>query len=134
MPKNVPGRKVVSVLLTEGEYEQLKILSSKMDNSMAAICRDFILKGLSGEVTQNNMEFIVPIIREQVRNVIEPMMERQIALTAKTCVQAGTAAYLSADAILKFVPKEQREEVRESYEKSRKQAVQYMQSKVNLNE
>lgn len=129
MPKNVPGRKVLSVLLTDEEYEQVKILSSKMNTSMASIGRDFIIKGLSGEVTQNNMEFIVPIIREQVRNVIEPMMERQIALTAKTCVQAGTATYLCADAILKFVPKEQREEVRDSYEKARKQAVAYVKAK-----
>ena len=61
-------------------------------------------------------------------------MERQISLTAKTCVQAGTAAYLSADAILKFVPPAQREEVADSYEVARKKALQYMKGKVILDD
>lgn len=132
MPKSMPGRKVLSVILTEEEYEELKKLSSKVNKSMASLSREFIMQGMSGEVTQNNIEFLAPIIREQVRSVLEPMMERQIALTAKTCVQAGTAAYLSADAILKFVPPAQREEVANSYEAARKKSIQYLKDKVSL--
>ena len=134
MTQHKDGRQVISVLLTEKEYEQVKILAAKENKSMSAVGREFILKGLDGEITQNNLDVIVPIIREQIKNVMEPMMERMIALSAKTCIQSGTAAYLSADAILKFVPKEQREEVRDSYDKARKKAVEYMRSKVNVNE
>lgn len=132
VPSAKDGRKTLSILLTDEEYKNLKLLSVKSKKSMAAIGRDFITKGLSGELTENNLEIIVPVIREQIKSVIEPMLERSISLTAKTCIQAGTAAYLSADSILKFVPKEQREDVRESYEKARKQAIEYTRSKVKL--
>lgn len=129
MPKAVSGRNPVTVIFTEEEYNQLKTLSAKTHKSMSAIVRDFTSKGLCGEVTENNIEFIAPIIREQARSVIEPMMERMISLTAKTCLQASTATYLSADAIYKFVPPAQRTEVKESYDAARKKAVTYMKSK-----
>lgn len=129
MPKRVEGRHTVTIRLADVEYENLKNVAAKTHQSMGAIARDYTIKGLSGEITQDNIEFLLPIIREQIRNIMEPLMERQIALTAKTCVQASTAAYLCADSILKFVPKEQRDEVRDSYEKARKKAVEYVKSK-----
>lgn len=134
MPKKKPGRNPVTILLPDDEYEQLKLLSSKEHTSMSEVGRGFIIQGLNGELTQNNLEYLIPILREQIKNVIEPIMERQTALTAKTCIQAGTAAYLSADAILKFVPPAQREEVADSYEAARKKSLQYLKGKVPLDE
>lgn len=133
MPKHVEGRKSITVRFLDEEYEQLKSLAAKKHTSMAAIAREYTLKGLCGEVTEDNIEFLAPIIREQIKSVLEPMMERMISLQAKTCIQASTAAYLSADAILKFVPVSQREEVRESYDTARKQALVYLKEKTNLN-
>lgn len=134
MPKAVQGRKTLSVLLSEEEYGQLQTLAARSRKSMSEIGRNYIKKGMDGDVSENNIEFLAPIIREQVRNVLEPMMERMIALTAKSCVQSGTAAYLAADAILKFVPPAQRREVKESYEAARKKAVAYMKTRADVNE
>ena len=134
MPKHVNGRKSITVLFTDKEYEQLKLLSAKTHKSMASIAREYTLQGLCGEVTENNIEFLAPIIREQTKSVIEPLMERMISLQAKTCIQAGTAAYLSAEAILKFVPPAQRAEVKEEYEAARKKAVIYMKEKTDTSE
>ena len=53
-----------------------------------------------------------------------------IGLEAKSCIQSGTAAYLCAEAILKFVPPAQRAEVHESYDAARKKAVAAMQGKL----
>lgn len=134
MPRKVPGREYLTIELTTEDYEQIKAIASKSHTSMNNVARKFITQGLNGTVTENNIEFLAPIIREQIKNVIEPMMERQISLTAKTCVQAGTAAYLSADAILKFVPPAQREEVSDSYEAARKKSIQYLKGKVSLDD
>lgn len=134
MPKHVDGRKSITVIYPDKEYEQLKILSAKTHKSMAAIVREYTLQGLCGEVTENNIEFLAPIIREQTKSVIEPMMERMLSLQAKTCIQSSTAAYLTADAILKFVPPAQRVEVKESYEAARKQAVIYLREKTDIRE
>ncbi len=127
-------RKRINVSFDINTYNAIKAIAHKENRDMSDVVREWTLKGLNGDVTEKNLEVIVPIIRVQMKNVMEPMMERMIALSAKTCIQSGTAAYLSADAILKFVPKEQREEVRDSYEKARKKAVEYMRSKVNVNE
>ena len=101
---------------------------------MSCIVRDFVTQGLNGQVTEDNIDFLAPIIRNQIKSVLEPMMERMIALEAKSCIQSGTAAYLSADAIYKFVPAEQREEVAESYEQAKKKAVLFMKGKVSIEE
>ena len=69
-------------------------------------------------------------IREQLTSILSPMMERMIGLEAKSCIQSGTAAYLCAEAILKFVPPAQRAEVHESYDAARKKAVAAMQGKL----
>lgn len=134
MPRSTPGRKSITSIFTEEEYEQIKILAAKKHTSMNNIVRDFVAQGLNGEVTENNIDYIAPIIREQLKSIIEPMMERMISLSAKGCIQSGTAAYLAADAILKFVPPAQREEVEICYEAARKKAVHYMKSKVNTEE
>lgn len=134
MPRRVPGRKSITAEFTEEEYNQIKILAAKSDRSMNAVVREFVKQGLNGNVTENNLEVITPVIREQVQAVMEPMMQRMIKLTAKTCIQAGTASYLCAESLVKFVPVEQRLEVKEAYDAARKKAVAYMKSPVNMEE
>ncbi len=92
MPRKKDGRKVISVILTDKEYEQIKLLAAKKHVSMAEIERQFTLQGLNGTLTQDNIEYIVPIIREQLTSILSPMMERMIGLEAKSCIQSGTAA------------------------------------------
>lgn len=134
MPRKTPGRRSITTIYTEEKFEQIQTLAAKKNTSMNAIVNEFVEQGLNGTITENNLDVIVPIIREQIKSILEPSIERVISLTAKTCIQAGTAAYLSADAIYKFVPAAQREEVENSYDAARKKSVQYMKSKVNTKE
>lgn len=134
MPRKKQGRKSITAIFTEEEYNTIQALASKKHTSMNAVVRDFVVQGLNGRVTEDNMEYIAPVIRAQIKSVLEPQMERLIALTAKSCIQSGAAAYLSADAIYKFVPSAQREEVEVSYEQAKKKSLIFMKSKVNMNE
>lgn len=127
-------RKRINVTFDIDTYEQIKKIAHKENRDMSDVVREWTIKGLNGTLTEDNLEIIIPALRDTVKNILEPMMERQISLTAKTCIQSGTATYLAADAILKFVPKEQREEVRESYDRARKQAVAYLKSRTNMDE
>jgi len=132
MPRKMPGRKSITGIFTDKEYEQVQTLAAKKNTSMNEIVRDFVIQGLNGTITQNNADFLAPIIREQLTSIINPAVERLAALSAKTCVQSGVAAYLSAEAILKFVPDEEKEEVAKTYEAARKKAVIYMSGKADL--
>lgn len=134
MPRKTPGRQYITTTYTDAEYEAIQKLAAKRKTSLNEVTRDFVIQGLNGTVTEDNIDFLVPIIREQLKSIIEPSIERLASLSAKTCVQSGTAAYLAADAILKWVPPAQREEVSESYESARKKALQYMKTKTNTTE
>lgn len=132
MPRVVPGRRSITVVFTESDYEVIKSLAAKNNTSMNEIVRDYTIKGLNGTLTEQNIDFLIPILREQLSSILDPAVNRLASLTAKTCVQAGTAAYLSAEAIAKFVPVELSEEVENSYEAARKKSVQYMKSRADL--
>lgn len=126
------GRKRITVTFTDEEYASIKNIAYKEYTSMSDVVRNFCIQGINGNLTQDNLDFIVPIIREQLKSIIDPAVNRLAALSAKTCVQAGAAAYLSAEAILKFVPEERSEEVAVSYEAARKKAVQYMRNSFDV--
>ncbi len=124
-------RKRINVTFDIDTYEKIKLIAHKEGRDMSDVVREWTIQGINGNITEKNLDVIAPIIKEQVRAEMEPMMQRIIAISAKTCIQSGTAAYLSADAILKFVPPEQREEVRETYEKAKKRAVEFMRAKTD---
>lgn len=122
------------ITLLPEEYEEIKRLASIKHVSMSEVCRQYIIQGLNGTITQDNLDFIVPVIRTQLKSILDPAVERLATISAKTCVQSGTAAYLSAEAILKFVPPDQQLEVEESYEAARKKAVRYLKGSPKLSD
>lgn len=124
-------RKRISPTFDADTYDKIKAIAHKEGKDMSEVVRDWAIQGLNGTLVESNLEVLAPIIRDQLKVVLEPMLERIISLEAKTCIQSGTAAYLAADAILKFVPPAQRSEVQDSYEAARKKAVTYMKAKVN---
>lgn len=124
----------INVTFDDVSFNQIKLIADKNDISMCEVVRDWALQGLNGTLTENNLEIITPIIREQLSSILEPAVNRLATLSAKTCVQAGAAAYLSAEAILKLVPEDRSEDVVTSYEVARKKAVQYMKGKADLDQ
>lgn len=119
-------RKRINVTYDIETYEKIRTIAHKQGRDMSDIVREWSMQGLNGNLTEENIEILAPIIRQQIENVLHPLLERLISLNAKTCIQAGTAAYLSADAILKFVPPAQRNPVQDSYDAARRKAIQYM--------
>lgn len=127
------NRERINVTFTTDTYNQIKLIAHKKNISMSEVCRRWIVDGLNGTLNADNMDFLIPIIREQLKSIIDPSINRLAALSAKTCVQAGTAAYLTAETINKFVPPAERMDVLDSYESARKKAVHYMKSKADTN-
>lgn len=129
MPRKTPGRDTISTTYTTNEYEAIKKLAAKKHTSMAEITRQFVVQGLNGEVTQNNIDVLAPIIREQLSIILNPQIERLAALSAKACIQSGAAAYLTAEVLSSFMPPELRQDFNEAYTKARKKSVEYMRKK-----
>lgn len=119
----------IYVTFDDETYKQIELIADKRHCSMSAVCRLFIQDGLNGDLTKSNIDFVSSIIREQLKIVLRPSVERLAALSAKTCMQASTSAYLNAEAIAKFVPVELQMDVQNSYNAARKKAVKYIKQR-----
>lgn len=134
MARKKENRKVLSILVTDEEYENVQKLAAKRNISMSQLGRDFISQGMNGQLTENNIEFLAPLLRNLIKDVSAPQFDRLAKMISKTCIISGTGAYLSADAIYKFVPPEQREEVNISFEKAKKKGIAYNKNQINPND
>jgi len=121
----------INITFTVDTYNQIKHIANKKNMYMAQIIRDWTLEALNGEVNSDNINLITQIIREQLSDIIRPSVERLASLSAKTCIQAGVAAYLSAETIMKFVPIELQEDVESAYSAARKKAIAFTRKNVN---
>lgn len=130
MKKKQPTRRI-NVTFDFETYEQIRKLAHKEGKAMSEIVREATIDNLTVRINAENINMITKIIREQVRDVMQPGIDRLAALTAKTCVQSATAAYLTAETISKFVPVKEQEDVRECYEKARKKGVEYTRRKID---
>lgn len=131
MARKKENRKVLSILVTDEEYENVQKLAAKRNISMSQLGRDFINQGVNGQLTENNIEFIAPLLRNIIRDVSAPQVERLAKMISKTCIISATATYLTADAVYKWVPPEQRQEVNKSFDRAFQQGVLYNKNKVN---
>lgn len=128
MPRHNDNRHTIPVLFTNEEYENLKRYAALSSKSMSSIVREFTAKGITGELTEKNIDFLTPIIRSQLKSIMDIQYERIASMVAKTCIQAGTAAYLSAEALNSFVPVQYQKSFVDAYDAARKKAVQYTKS------
>lgn len=126
--------KRINVTFEVSDYEQIRNLAHKEGRTMSEIVREAAIDNLTVRINAENIYMITQIIREQLRDVLKPDIERLAALSAKTCVQSSTAAYLTAETISKFVPLQEQENFRDCYEKARKKGVEYTRRKLDHEE
>lgn len=125
------GRHRINVTFDDETFEKIQLISMKMDISMSELIRLWSMKGLSGELSRENLDVITKIIREQLESILQPGIERLAALGAKTCTMAATSAYLNAETISSFVPEHKQRDIEEVYNKARVKGVMYTKQKLN---
>lgn len=123
-----------SITLTPDMYQQLKNIAAKKNCSVGEVCRTFIQEGLNGNLSQANIDFILPLMRSEIKNVLQPGIERLAALSAKSCMQSGTAAYLCAETLANYVPLSQQREFEEAYNAARKKAAKDIKRNIDSDE
>lgn len=124
----------VTITLDDETYSQIRNLAHKEGKSMSEVLRTAAMESLIVGINAENIDMITDIIRTQLRDILQPSVERLATLSAKTCVQAAAAAYLAAEAIGKFVPPAQQEEVVEAYNQARRKGVEYTRRKSETND
>lgn len=122
-------RRRIVISVDDEMYEQLKNIADQNHISLSEAGRRGLQAALNGSLSKTNLDFVSKIIREQLRAVMQPSVERLAALSAKTCVQAAAAAYLTAETISRFVPDEMQEDMISVYEQARKKAVVYVKKR-----
>lgn len=112
-------------------YENIKRIAAINGISMNQQIRNYCRTGVNGQVTADNIDELIQLMREQLRTVMNPYVERLTSLNAKTCIQAHTAALLCAETINRFVPAEKQEDVVEIYEKAKMKGIELVKGKKN---
>lgn len=124
----------LTVTLDDENYLQIQNIAHKQGKSMSEVLRTAAMESLTVSINVENIDMITDIIRTQLRDILQPSVERLATLSSKTCVQAAAAAYLAAEAIGKFVPPAQQEEVVEAYNQARRKGVEYTRRKSETND
>lgn len=131
MSKKV-DRHRVNVSFEVETYAVLENLAAIHNTSIPEVIRQYTVQGINGTLTQNNIDFLTPIIRSQLKSILDVKVERLAAMIAKTCIQAGAAAYLSAEAINSFVPPQRQQNFIDAYDAARKKAVIYLKKGTDI--
>lgn len=118
-----------SLCLNEQTYCTIKQISESTGKSIAEVSRDLIEKGLAKEYVDASKDIIASVVREELKSVLKPQVERLAKISSKSGHMSATAAFLNVQALMDLVPKEKRRNTREMYDKARKMAVNYMRTK-----
>lgn len=121
----------ISVAFDNESMKQLKLISDKTGKSISEIVSGYTLEGLKGQINADNIDLVTKIIRTQLKDVMQPSIDRICSLLAKTCVSSAQSSILTAETIAKFVPLDQQAEFKDTYEKARLKAIEYTKTKVN---
>lgn len=128
------NNKRISITLSIEDFNAIKHIADRKNISMAEVIRDWTIQGLNGSLTEKNLDLLIPIIRNQLKSILDPAVNRLATLSAKACVQAGAAAYLSAEALNSFVPPDKSQDFVEAYESARKKSVAYLRGNADLSD
>lgn len=118
-----------SVCVDDKTYEALNNIAKTEDKALAEVIREVIKRGLASEWVDENKDLISVIVREELRAVLKPSVERLAKINSKSGHMSATAAFLNVQALMDLVPKERQKDIRPMYEKARKMAVDYMKNK-----
>lgn len=110
-------------------HDQIQTIADNKGVNFSDVVRDLVNKGLSERVYEENTDLIAWVVRQQLDIVMKPHIERLAALSSKSGHMSAAAAFLNAQALQDLVPKENRREVKEMFEKARKKAAEYMRTK-----
>lgn len=119
----------VTFRLSNDIYKELEETAKNRDESLAFIIREYISKGMAKDYVEDSRNIITSVVREQVQLALKPSVERLAKISSKAGHMAATATFLNVQALMDLVPKENRKDVREMYEKARMKAVTYMKQR-----
>jgi len=59
----------INVKFDPETYKQIKLIADKNNISMSEVVRNFTIQGLNGTLTQQNLDILIPVIREQLKSI-----------------------------------------------------------------
>lgn len=119
----------IPVTFDEETMEQLKKIAKHRGESISEVVRGLVDEGLKIQVSNDNIDLITKIVREQLQMLMDGYVERLASISAKGTIMSATSTYLTAETISRFVPLELQMEYQEAYEQARKKGVAYLKSK-----
>lgn len=130
--KTLPYNFRISPVFSEADYLNIEKLAAQKGCTKAELVRELTLNGLKTELTLDNLDFICKILRQELKNIQRPEVDRLASLIAKTCIMSATSSYLTAEALASFVPPGRQRDIQEAFDSARLKAIQYTKSKIDF--
>lgn len=115
-----------SLCVDDQTYNAIQTRVKASGDSMADVTRQLLKKALASDWVDENADLIANVVREQLDIVLKPHVERLAAISSKSGHMSAAAAFLNAQALQDLVPKDQRRDVKEMFDKARKKSAEFM--------
>lgn len=109
--------------------EELKRLSAKTNRPVAELVREFIDKGLNINGYKNETDFIREQIREELKSILLPNIERLIKIIVKSGITSASSFFLTGKVLSELVAPSRQLELKEILEEAKKLGIAYIQAK-----
>ncbi|MEC3018356.1 hypothetical protein P9Z80_13780 [Bacillus cereus] len=106
---------------------KLNAVATERGEDTADVVRRFCIEGLNRYYTENNMDYIKHELREAVRDVLKPSVERLAKIGAKGTISSGTSMYMLVEALGR-----QNLDVKDIYSRARIKSVESLREKEEI--
>lgn len=122
--KNSRYNELLRVRVPADLKAKLNAVATERGEDVSDVVRRFCADGLNRYYTEENMDFIKHEIRESVKDVLKPSVERLAKIGAKGTISSGTAMYMLVEMLGR-----QNLDVKDIYSRARIKSVESLRAK-----
>ncbi len=126
--KSNPDEHKRSIRFKAKSIEEMEKLASIRGTTVSDIVREYVEKGLAINAYQQETDLITEIIRQEIREALEPQINRIIKILMKIGKASAGSMYVNFN-LLQQIAQDQGATILPSIERSLRQGVEYMKKK-----
>jgi hypothetical protein len=120
--------KIVNVRFMESDLENLDMFLANKGMKRSEFIRKATFDAMNPMLVEDNLDVVRKVIKTELEAIINPKMERMIALEVKSCLSSIATNMMTAQTYTEFIDIDSQADFMEIYNKAHKLAVQEMKN------
>jgi len=131
MADKTPNTVQITIKVTPDVYKSLQKLSTKNNQNMAAVVREFINKGLDVQGYKDDVDFIAGLVRQEVKVEIRKQADRLAAMLFKIGTISAGGYFLGVRMLSDMISPSMQEDYKDINANARRLGIDYMKQTVS---